>query len=175
MKTRFLVPPLSFWLATVISVGLLMNQFSQPREGAHTVDFVDEVNEPSPNLTQFPWTLLKINYGESLHAASTRPIFSETRALPIRPSKEELPPTIIKPVPKKNNQPKAPPVPPAITYLGFVSTHERTSALVSLLQFSEEKWVSIDDELLGWTIHSITENELHIVKNEFQHVVEITR
>lgn len=117
------------------------------------------------------------DYRDALPRLANRPLFSETRRIPVAEI-EEIPepvePEVFEDVVEVEPPPE-PPQDPALTFLGFVRNGDQTRALIQTQEASAEQWVDVGSTLSGWTVVEITESELRLQQDGFNYVVEINR
>ena len=72
-------------------------------------------------------------------------------------------------------EPTTPPETPNLAFRGFVRVEDQIEALLSLQETSQEKWVSVGDRILGWTVVEVSDLIVKVEREGFEHIVEINQ
>lgn len=115
------------------------------------------------------------NYSDQIIAAQTRPLFSETRRLPTNTSSPIAEIPLVQETVVQEVKPPAPPDLPNFIYSGFVRSGTEVSALIRLVDSSEERWVRRGDSLQSWNVTKITEDIIQLEFAEHSIVVAAER
>ena len=173
-----LSPPLAVWVLGAGFVWLVLNYEAQhPRtESELGVTLVSDANVTMEKQSAFG-VLSATDYNQRLQFLAERPLFSETRRIPVHEPIEELP--IDEEVDEFSNEVETiaelPPLEaPNLDFKGFMRTGEQIKALIVMRETSEERWVSVGDKIMEWSIIEVSELIVKVERSGFEHIVEIS-
>ncbi len=169
---------------SLVLIGALISLFVSEASTLHhtplpsSPDRID-YSEEAPNQGGEAYLAKVVTVSPDIMPALERPLFSETRRVfqqpevrlneepPLSPPFLESGPVEIEAIVQ--------PSPPNLTFKGFVKTANQYLALILVGDTGAEKWLGIGEEINGWTIKSISENQLNFRQNGFEYVAPINQ
>jgi hypothetical protein len=126
------------------------------------------------NLRQTAFVLPEAQiYGTQLSLVADRPLFTETRRTP-----KTEPPEDPEHISQENGYIEEPPVSPelpAFIFKGFVRNGDEIRGLLGLAESPVEQWVSKGDVLFEWQVKNVSPVSVELVRDGFDHIVEISQ
>lgn len=183
---NLLPPPLFLLTVTLCSVfAVFVGQDEQPPDVL--AEPVGEMNPVRSSRQVGQVVILPPGQDRSLRllALKERPLFSETRRLPV--VEPEISAWADEKVPEMEEEPlwneeaeqavvEAPSVlPPELHFLGLLSEDQEQMALVRLGGDESETWVRAGEEINGWTVAKVTSSQLILHLLDEEHIVELIR
>ncbi len=117
------------------------------------------------------------DHSTRITSAKTRPLFAETRRLPMidRPSPPKPTPEILTVADVPQAEPEAAPIPPDLVFSGFFLSDGQASALITTSEISSETWVKLGDMVGDWRVAHLTNTSLILQLGDIQHIVKLAR
>lgn len=169
-------PPLLLFLATAAvwaGIGALDPDHRQPQSGVtEERQRNDGQREELPNSVFSP---RPGDYGGRMATTLKRPLFSETRRQPESEPEAEIAKPMAEPA-RQEPEPQekaAPPIPPALRYIGFISAQGSHRALLLDPESKREIWADKGDKVSGWTVSKITNTRVHLIREGFEHFINL--
>jgi type II secretory pathway component PulC len=154
-------PPLG--LLGAIASAFAAGWFAMPSQKVSTVraDIALPLDENDSKANPIPM-VSAAELNAQIAALSESPLFSEGRRVPSQPEvveaeEPEPAPEMVEEEPASEEAPR-----PSVQLVGIMSLSGKTRALVRIETEGTEAWMSEGDDIQGWTVVAISQNELRL-------------